>query len=79
MDLEKKQKEDQQVANFALTFIVLSFVLFIAAIVHSAVFLAKASDKTKAVRIGFLLIAIVLGPVYWLIYPIVYLAGGFKN
>lgn len=77
MDLEKKQKEDQQIAGFAFTFII-SFVLFISAIVHSSLFLAKAKDNTKAIRIGFLFIAIILGPVYWIIYPIVYLAGGFK-
>lgn len=79
MDIENKQKEDQRTSRLAFAFFVLSFILFIAAVIHSAIYLGKASDKTKSIRIGFLVIAVILGPIYWPILGIVHLTGGFKN
>lgn len=84
MDLEKKQEENKVVARTAFFFIILSFILFVTAVVHSGTKLHCALNteelkKSAPLRIGFLIIAIILGGVYWIIYPVAYMMGAFNS
>lgn len=80
MDLEKKQQENRAVARTALFFIIISVI----AIIHSGIKLHYAINteelkKSTPVRIGFLIMAILLGGIYWIIYPIAYMFGAFST
>ena len=79
MDLEKKQEENRVVARTAIFFIIISVI----AVIHSGIKLHYALNteelkKSASARIGFLIMAIILGGIYWVVYPIAYMLGAFS-
>ena len=51
-------------------------ILALLAIIHASY---KLSKSNTSLRIGFLFVSIIFGPLYWIIYPIVYLSGGIPR
>ena len=64
----------------ALVFVIILGLLYVSGVAHAAV--RMGHDKIEAnrmTRIVMLLVAIFFFPFYWLVYPIVYYSGGFKQ
>lgn len=77
--IEESKKQSQVIETAIIVIFNIMFILYVAAVAHSAVRLCKTTEAKKTLRIGFLLIAVIFGPLYWLIYPIAYAVGAFKK
>ncbi len=75
---EKKRIEKEYMISIVLSTIMA--ILTIAAIIHASILLVKDKNpENKKIRIGMLIIAIFLGPLYFIIYGITYLVGSIKK
>ena len=64
----------------ALVFVIISGLLYVSGIAHSAVKMGNDKiEANKSTRLIMLIVAIFLFPFYWIVYPIIYYSGGFKQ
>ncbi len=82
--IEIEQEKQNMASNSAMISALFMFIilglLYVSGIAHAAVKIG--SDKIEAnriTRIIMLLVAIFFFPFYWIVYPIVYYSGGFKQ
>ncbi len=78
------QEEQTNASNSAmigaLIFAIIVGLLYVSGIAHAAVKMGNDKiDANRITRIIMLLVAIFFFPFYWLVYPIVYYSGGFKQ
>ena len=80
LEQEKQNNASNGAMIGALVFVIILGLLYVSGIAHAAV--RMGHDKIEAnrmARIVMLLVAIFFFPFYWLVYPIVYYSGGFKQ
>lgn len=80
LEQEKQTNASNGAMIGALVFAIILGLLYVSGIAHAAVRMGHDRiEANRLTRIVMLLVAIFFFPFYWVVYPIVYYSGGFKQ